>query len=146
MGIAGFGKAAELAGKRLFDIERVKELRDRLEQGIRKLHADILLNGHKNERLPNTLNITLKGVRGESIVLLLGQKGICFSSGTAYHSGSPDPSYVLTGMGLSDEDAHCSLRFSLSHENSAEQIEEVIDALGSVIDESPEMVNFIACM
>ncbi|KAA3613878.1 MAG: aminotransferase class V-fold PLP-dependent enzyme [Calditrichaeota bacterium] len=145
MGIAGFGKAAELAGKRLFAVDKIKNLRDQLESGIRKLGIDVTFNGHMDHRLPNTLNVTLNGFRGESIVLMLGQKGICFSSGSACRSGSPDPSYVLTEMGLSDEEAHCTLRFSLGHENTEAEIETVLDALGSIVKDSRDVVSFIAC-
>ncbi len=145
MGIAGFGKAAELAGKRLFEIHKLRELRDRLQTGVQNLGVEVAVNGDPVNRLPNTLNVTLKGFRGESIVLLLGQQGFCFSSGSACRSGSPEPSYVLTEMGLSEDEAHCSLRFSLSRENTTEEIDTVVEALHKVINDSRDMVNFIAC-
>ncbi len=86
IGIVGWGKAFELAGQHLPEMENVRQLRDRLERGIKELVPDAQLNGHSTERLPNTINMTLPGFRGESIVLALDQKGVCISSGSACHS------------------------------------------------------------
>jgi cysteine desulfurase NifS len=114
VGIIGFGKAAELAEIHLKEMnDRVRRLRDRLWEGISRLVPDSKLNGHPELKLPNTLNVSLPGIRGESVVLALDQKGISLSSGSACRSGSPKPSHALLAMGLSEEQAHCALRFSL---------------------------------
>lgn len=145
IGIAGFGKASEVALKNLFHMNKVRELRDRLEEGIRKLIPEVKLNGHGVERLPNTLNMSLPGMRGESLVLALDQKGVSLSSGSACRAGSPEPSHVLLAMGLSVEEAHCSLRFSLGSETTEEEIEETVLLLGEVIHNSKNIVRFIPC-
>ncbi len=130
-GIVGFGKACEIAGRRLQagEMRRVRALRDRLEAGIREIHPGAVRNGPERERLPNTLNLTLPGVRGESLVLFLDRRGICFSSGSACKSGHPDPSHALLAMGLSPEQAHCAVRFSLGPGNTEEEIDYVLESL-----------------
>ncbi len=144
-GIVGLGKAAELAGVRLIDMSRVQKLRDRLEDGIRLLVPNYILNGPRDKRLPNTLNVTLPGLRGESMVLALDQKGISLSSGSACRAGSPEPSHALKAMGLSDADAHCALRFSLSHDNTAEQIDLTLETMGRLLKEASSSIRFAPC-
>jgi cysteine sulfinate desulfinase/cysteine desulfurase-like protein len=144
-GIAGFGKAVELALRGLNSGERVALLRDRLEAGIRKLIQDARRNGPEHERLPNTLNMTLPGIRGESLVLFLDRKGIAFSSGSACKSGNPEPSHALLAMGLTPEEAHCSVRFSLGAWNTEEEIDYVIEALAEVLRETHSAVRFMPC-
>ncbi|MBI1724310.1 MAG: aminotransferase class V-fold PLP-dependent enzyme, partial [Candidatus Tectomicrobia bacterium] len=122
--IAGMGKAAELALGRLGRAEGVRRLRDRLEAGIRQLIPGARLNGHPESRLPNTLNMTLPGLRGESLVIALDQRGVALSSGSACKSGSPEPTHVLLAMGRSEEEAHCAVRFSLSADTTAEDVDE----------------------
>ncbi len=143
--IAGLGKAAELAAKRLPKMKNVETVRNMLQQGIQELVNDATVNGPMNKRLPNTLNITLPGYRGESVVLKLDQKGVALSSGSACRSGSPDPSHALLAMGLSDEQAHCSLRFSLCHSTTQEEILETLDMLKLVINESIDGLRFTTC-
>ncbi len=143
--IVGMGQAAELAVARLREMDRVRELRDRLQQGIEQLVPGARLNGHRRERLPNTLNMTLPRLRGESLVVALDQKGIALSSGSACKSGSPDPSHALTAMGLSDEDAHCALRCSLSTATTDEDIEQTLEALAEVLEEMETTVRFLPC-
>ncbi|MCF6158751.1 MAG: aminotransferase class V-fold PLP-dependent enzyme [wastewater metagenome] len=145
IGIAGFGRAAEIAPGNLLFMNRVTEMRNRLEEGIRKLIPEVKLNGHRIKRLPNTLNITLPGMRGESIVLALNQKGVSLSSGSACRAGSPKPSHTLLAMGLSEEEAHCSIRFSLGTETTGEEIDETIALLDTVIRNSKNIVRFIPC-
>lgn len=144
-GIAGFGKAAEIALKNLAQMGVVRNMRDRLEDGIREILPGVKLNGHSTERLPNTLNIILPGMRGESIVLALDQKGVSLSSGSACRAGSPKPSHVLIAMGLSEEEAHCSIRFSLGIGNSREEVEMTLSLLRKVIRDSKNIVRFIPC-
>jgi cysteine desulfurase NifS len=143
--IAGLGKASELAVIGLQGMDAVEALRDRLEQGIRTLVNAARLNGPKENRLPNTLNITLPGFRGESVVLALDTKGIALSSGSACRSGSPDPSHALLAMGMSPQDAHCALRFSLGAGVTLEDIEITLDMLETVIKESSEGLKFTTC-
>jgi cysteine sulfinate desulfinase/cysteine desulfurase-like protein len=120
-------------------------LRDMLYNGIVQIRPEARLIGHPDQRLPNTLNIVLPGIRGESLVLALDFKGVFFSSGSACKSGSPKPSQVLLAMGLSEEDAHCALRFSLGTENTEEQIQTALRLIGNVIKESAGAVRFVSC-
>ncbi|MGD0234056.1 MAG: cysteine desulfurase family protein [Syntrophorhabdales bacterium] len=146
LGIVGTGRAARLAAHRLNEMQdRVRRMRDRLYEGILRIVPGAKLNGHPEKRLPNTLNVTLPGIRGESLVLELDAQGIFFSSGSACKSGSPEPSHVLLAMGLSEEEAHCALRFSLGIENTDEQIEKTLRMLGDVINASVNNVRFVSC-
>ncbi len=142
--IVGLGKAAELASCGWQDAERIKVLRDRLEEGIRKLVPDARLNGHPENRLPNTLNLTLPGLRGESIVIAMDRHGIALSSGSACKSGSPEPTHVLLAMGRTEQEAHCSVRFSLSRDTTEEDIDNTLKALAGVLEEK-NTVRLIPC-
>lgn len=143
--IVGLGKAAELALHSLKDGDRIKALRDRLESGIRKLVPEAKLNGHPENRLPNTLNLTLPGMRGESLVVALDQHGVSLSSGSACKSGSPEPTHVLLAMGRSEEEAHCAVRFSLSRFTTEQDIDDTISALAHVLEEMETTVRFLPC-
>ncbi len=146
LGIVGTGRAAGLAAHRLDEMQdRLRRMRDRLYEGILRIAPNVMLNGHPEKRLPNTLNVTLPGIRGESLVLALDAQGIFFSSGSACKSGSPEPSHVLLAMGLSEEEAHCALRFSLGIENTDEHIEKTLQRLGEVINTSVNNVRFVSC-
>ena len=145
IGIVGFGKAAEMVPGLLAQMEGVRALRDALESGIRAAMPEARLNGHPDKRLPNTLNITLPGFRGESVVMAMSQYGVYFSSGSACSSGSPDPSHALLAMGLSEADAHCALRFSLGYENTQEEIGRTLDLLKKTIDDSKNVIHFVPC-
>jgi cysteine desulfurase NifS len=142
--IVGLGKAADLSLRTLRDYEGIKVLRDKLEDGIRKLVPDARLNGHAENRLPNTLSLTLPGLRGESLVLACDQYGISFSSGSACKSGSPEPTHVLMAMGRTEEEAHCVVRFSLSHNTTEEDIDETVSALSEVLEEK-SIVRLVPC-
>jgi cysteine desulfurase NifS len=131
----GLGKAAELANYALRDSDQIRELRDRLERGIQNLIPGATMNGHPHDRLWNTLNMTLPGLRGESVVIAMDQHGISLSSGSACKTGSPDPTHVLIAMGRTEEEAHCSVRFSLSRNTTNEDIDETISALALVLEE-----------
>jgi cysteine sulfinate desulfinase/cysteine desulfurase-like protein len=106
---------------------------------------DARINGHPTDRLPNTLNISLPAIRGESMVLALDPKGVCLSSGSACKSGSPKPSHSLMAMGLSAEESHCALRFSLGADNTQEQIDLVLSLISEVLHESISTVQFVGC-
>jgi cysteine desulfurase NifS len=146
-GIVGFGKACELAAQRLNekDMERVAKLRDLLEAGIRELVPGARLNGDPTKRLPNTLNVTLPELRGESLVMFLSRRGVYCSSGSACKSGNPEPSHTLLAIGLSAEDAHCALRFSLGHGNDEADVKYMLHVLGEIIRDSRSSVRFAAC-
>jgi cysteine sulfinate desulfinase/cysteine desulfurase-like protein len=143
--IVGFGAAAELARKNLKEMDRILTLRDKLESGIRKLIPGAVLNGHSEFRLPNTLNLTLPDLRGESLVTALDQHGICLSSGSACKSGSPKPTHVLMAMGRSEAEAHCAIRLSLSAETTSQDIDDTIAALQRVLEEMETTVRFLPC-
>lgn len=145
LGIVGLGRAAELAEQHLAGMEAVRLLRDRLEDGIRALVPEARLNGHPTERLPNTVNMTLPGYRGESVVLALDQQGISISSGSACHSGSPAPSHVLRAMGLSDEEVHCSIRISLGAGTTEEEVERTLAVLDDTLHNRKATVRFVTC-
>ena len=142
--IVGLGKAAELATYALQDYHRVRALRDKLEEGVKKLVSDARLNGHPDNRLPNTLNLTLSGLRGESIVIALDQHGIAISSGSACKSGSPEPTHVLIAMGRTEQEAHSSVRFSLSRYTTEDDVNETVSALAQVLEEK-DRVRLIPC-
>lgn len=143
--IVGFGKAAELALQSLQKSEKMQMLRDNLAEGIRELIPEAELNGHPDERLPNTLNLTLPELRGESLVVALDQHGISLSSGSACKSGSPEPTHVLMAMGKTEEEAHCAVRFSLSHNTTEKDIELTLKALKQVLEEMETTVRFLPC-
>ena len=143
--IAGFGKAAELVATHLKKMDVIKKLRDRLERGIQSIVRDYKINGHKKDRLPNTLNVTLPTFRGESLVREMDRRGICFSSGSACHSNSSEPSSTLLAMGLTLEQAHCAVRFSLGYNTTSVEIDLVIKNLNEVISNSKNIVRFVSC-
>jgi cysteine desulfurase len=134
-GIVGLGEAARLAALN-FDEEnnRVKKLRDRLQEGLLAKISNARLNGDPMSRLPNTLNIGFEFVEGEAILLRLDEKGICASSGSACTSGSLEPSHVLRAMGVPFTAVHGSIRFSLSRYNTEQEIDYVLEVLPSIIE------------
>jgi len=142
--IVGLGKAAELVRLTAGAAERMQVLRDELEAGLRELVPGARLNGHATERVPNTLNMTLPGIRGESVVIAMDQHGIALSSGSACKSGSPEPTHVLMAMGRTAEEAHCSVRFSLSRYTNDEDIGVTLSALKEVLEEK-NRVKLIPC-
>jgi cysteine sulfinate desulfinase/cysteine desulfurase-like protein len=95
-------------------------------------------------RLPNTLNLTLPGLRGESMVIALDWHGIALSSGSACKSGSPEPTHVLIAMGRTAQEAHCSVRFSLSRYTTEDDIEQTIAALEQVL-KAKDIVRLVPC-
>lgn len=134
-GIVGFAKAAELA-KRDMD-KRMKyetELRDYYISRVEKEIPYAKLNGDRVKRLPNNTNFCFRFIEGESMLILLDQKGICASSGSACTSGSLDPSHVLLAIGLPHEIAHGSLRVTLSEKTTKEDIDYTVDELKKIIE------------
>ncbi len=133
-GIVGFGKATEIAQKEMearADYET--ELRDYFIDRILSEIPDCRLNGDRKRRLPSNINISFQHVEGESVLILLDQKKICASSGSACTSGSLDPSHVLLAIGLSPETAHGSLRLTLSGKTTKEELDFVIEELKKII-------------
>ena len=139
-GIVGLGKAAEIAAKEFAAEEiKVRKLRDRLENGLINKIDDVLINGHPDKRLPGTLNICIKYIEGEGMLLHLDHNGIAVSSGSACTSASLKASHVLISMGLSHEVAHGSLRFSLGRDNTEQEIDKVIEVLPTIVEKLREM-------
>jgi len=142
-GIVGLGKASEIAMEEFEEEERrIKKLRDKLEKGLMEKIDDVIINGHPERRLPGTLNICIKYVEGESILLQLDHNGIAASSGSACTSGSFEPSHVLTSMGIPPEVAHGSLRFSVGRSNTEKDIDKVIEVLPPIVEKLREMSPF----
>lgn len=135
-GIIGFGKACELAGERMAEEEeKLKVLREQLMDGILERIPYVKVNGPRGDnRLPNNVNVSIRYVEGEALLLSLDMMGIAASSGSACTSGSLDPSHVLLAMGLPHEIAHGSLRFSLGRQNSSEDIEYVLEQLPKIVE------------
>lgn len=143
--IAGLGAAARLALRNLPVMEKVRILRDRLEQGIRAIVPGARVNGAAEDRLPNTTSLTLPGIRGESLVLALDQKGVSLSSGSACRSGSPKPSHVLLACGLSEQEAHCSIRMSLGTGTTDEEIVRTVSLFDQILRTSKSGICFVPC-
>ena len=135
-GIVGFGKAAVLAAKRLAnnENENEKRLRDRLIDGIFERIDDVILTGHRTERLPFHTSFCFHYIEGESMLLRLDALGIGASSGSACTSGSLEPSHVLLAIGLPHEIAHGSLRLTLGKDTSDEDIDYVLENLPKVVE------------
>jgi len=144
-GIVGLGKACELAAKN-FEQEnnKVKDMRDKLESEILKKCPDSLLNGDKENRLPNTTNISFEYIEGEAILLMLDQYGICASSGSACTSGSLEPSHVLRAMGVPFTAAHGSIRFSLSRYSTEEEVDYTIEKIPPIVNQLRKLSPFVA--
>jgi cysteine desulfurase len=143
-GIVALGKATELAeGTMEQENTKVKKLRDKLENAILKTCKGATLNGDKNNRLPNTCNISFEYIEGEAILLLLDQFGICASSGSACTSGSLEPSHVLRAMGVPFTAAHGSIRFSLSRYNTEEEVDFVIEKIPAIVNRLRELSPFV---
>ncbi len=141
--IIGMGKACDLAAAHLKEQDgRVKALRDKLESGLLKSIPHAILNGVKEDRLPNTSSISFEYVEGESILLMMDRLGICASSGSACTSGSLEPSHVLRAMGVPFTAAHGSIRFSLSVYNTEKEIDFILQELPPIIARLREMSPF----
>ena len=132
--IMGMAAALEESCSRIDEnAEILTALRDKLIAGLSEIPHSIL-NGDAKKRLPGNVNFCLEGIEGESLLLLLDDKGICVSSGSACTSGSLDPSHVLLAIGRVHDIAHGSLRLSLSDENTEEEIEYTISAVKEVVE------------
>ena len=138
-GIVGMAAALREACDRIDETtEKMTALRDKLIAGLSQIPHSVL-NGDPVHRLPGNVNLCFEGIEGESLLLLLDQKGICASSGSACTSGSLDPSHVLLAIGRPHEVAHGSLRLSLCEDNSPEEVE-------YVLREVPRIVAYLRAM
>ena len=139
-GIVGLGKACSLARENLErDAQKLRGLRDRLIDGVLEQNEDSYLNGHRTKRLPNNANFRFTGIEGESLILHLDSKGIASSTGSACSSTKLEPSHVLMAIGLEEVEAHGSLRISLGHENTEEDIDFTLTAIKEVVDKLRKM-------
>ncbi|MGI6085413.1 MAG: cysteine desulfurase NifS [Acetivibrionales bacterium] len=133
-GIVGFAKALELANINMeAHTRKLISLRDRAYKGITERIPHVKVNGSMEKRLPGNLNVSLRFVEGESVLLMLDMKGIKVSSGSACTSGSLDPSHVLLAIGLPHEIAHGSLRISFGDINTEEEVDYFIDTLDEIV-------------
>jgi cysteine desulfurase len=141
-GIGAFGEAARLASNS--ELTRVEGLRDHMEQAILANIEQTFVNG-TGPRVPNTTNICFQGIEGEALVIALDLRGFSVSSGSACSSGAVEPSHVLTAIGLSKQQAKSSVRFSLGAQNTAEQVDALIEAVVASVAHlrklSPEYVT-----
>ncbi len=140
-GIVGFGRAAEwtmewfAAG----GVEKMRALRERLEEGIRGAVPGTAVNSGEAERVPNTSNLVIEGIEGEGFVIAMDLKGVSVSTGAACSSGAIEASHVLTAMGLTGDEARGSIRFSLGKQNTAEEVETVLALVPEVVAKLREM-------
>jgi len=133
--IAGMGKAAELARlTKRAESERLRGLRDRLELGPLERVSHSWVNGARAARVPNTSNLTFPFIEGEAMVIALDLKGIACSTGAACSSGAVEPSHVLMALGLAPEDARATLRLSLGHQTTDEEIDFALETIPPVIE------------
>ena len=138
-GIVGFGKAAEIAMQEMeADTARLTKMRDRLEAALIANMEEVYLNGSKEHRMPHVTNLSFKHVEGEGLMMTFNQN-IAVSSGSACTSASLEPSYVLVALGLGDDLAHSSIRFSLGRFTTDEEIDLTIDALTKGVNHMREL-------
>ena len=133
-GIVGMAEAIELATANIPEkAARISALRDQLIDGLTALPY-VRLNGHRTKRLPGNVNVSVRFIEGESLLLRLDLAGVAASSGSACTSGSLDPSHVLLAIGLPHEIAHGSLRLSLSDTTTQEEVDYVLSVLPGIIE------------
>jgi len=147
--IVGLGKAIEIAASKVDEHnEYLKTLRDHMISRILTEIPATRLNGHADKRLPGNVNVSIRYIEGEALLLSLDIKGIAASSGSACTSGSLDPSHVLLAIGLPHEIAHGSLRLSLSEDNTMEEVDYAVDTLKEIVkrlrDMSPLYADAVA--
>ena len=140
-GIVGLGKAAEIARQGFTDgsVARIASLRDHLEQTVVETMDQVTVNSAGAPRVPNTTNIVFECLEGEAMVIALDLKGVSVSTGAACSSGAIEPSHVLTAMGLSPDRARASLRFSLGKQNTADDVDFVLQLVPEVVTRLREL-------
>ena len=132
-------KAAELAKDYIADAPRQSQLVEDAWKGLSSAIPKIQRNGHPTDRIPNLLSICVEGAEGEAILGYLDMSGLQVSSGSACTSGSLDPSHVLLACGVPVELAHGSIRISLSHENSREDVDVLLKAMPTAVERLRQM-------
>jgi len=133
--IVALGKACEIAKDSLDEsTQRLGQLRDRLEQGIAESIHDIIPNGDRTSRLPNISNISFRAIEGEGLLINLDMQGVAVSTGSACSSGSLEPSPVIRALGRDDELARGAIRFSFGKENTAEDVDRVLEILPKAVE------------
>ena len=133
--IAGFAAAVEAAVKAQPEhAERLAALRDRLVREVQQVVPDAIANGHPTERLPGNAHLRFPGCAGDSLLMLLDARDIECSTGSACSAGVAQPSHVLMAMGLPEEDALSSLRFSLGHTSTDADVDALVAAIGPCVD------------
>ncbi|ULO25377.1 cysteine desulfurase NifS [Methylocystis sp. SB2] len=141
-GIVGLGAAAELARLRLQeDAVHIAALRDRLEAGVTQRIGQCQISGDVDNRLVNTSNIAFSDIEGEAILTHLDRAGIAASTGSACTAGSTEPSHVLRAMNVREEALHGAIRFSLSRENTIEEIDDVLETLPGIVAKLREIAR-----
>ena len=145
-GIVGLAKTVEIAQRDMEQqSQQMKNLTEAFYQKVTHAIPDVILNGHLEKRIPNTLNLSFKAVEGESIILSLDLKGVAVASGSACTSGTLEPSHVLSAMGISPEIAQGAIRFSFGRENTMEDVEYIVGILPEIVSRlramSPLYVN-----
>jgi len=142
-GIAGFGQAVKIArGEMDKETKQISFLRDKLIRGIKEKIADVRLNGHPENRLPNNVNMSIDYVEGEAMCLSLDLEGICAATGSACNSSSGEPSHVLLAIGLPHQQAYGSLRFTLGKWTIEEDIDQVLEVLPRIVGKLRAMSPF----
>ncbi len=134
-GIVGLGKALELTKQQRENrTQHCKKLQSKLIKEIENKIKDVKLNGHREKRLPNNVNMSFKYVEGESMLLNLDMEGIAVSTGSACSSGSLEPSHVLMAIGTSPELSHGSLRFTFGKDNTKKDVDKVLEVLPKIVE------------
>ena len=142
-GIVGFGRAAEIMKDEMQrDVEWVRPMRDRLMKGILGGIEDSTLNGPRERRLPNNLNVRIAYIEGESLLLSLDMEGIRVSSGSACSAKTLEPSYVQIAMGIKHEEAHGSLQFTFGRWSTEEDVDLVLEVLQPILKRLRELSAF----
>lgn len=133
-GIVGLGKAIQIANKNLDKYnERLKILREYLISQIEIKIPDVKINGHRTKRLPGNVNVSFRGIDAGELLLNLDEKGICASAGSACSTGNPNPSHVLTAIGLPSDLSNGALRITLGEENTQEDINYLVESLVEIV-------------
>ncbi len=141
--VCGFGSACELLRTELeTENKRLEQLRDLLFEELSQRIEDVYLNGHPESRVCNTLNMGFSGTPGDSVVMNLDTDGVAVSTGSACSEGNVDPSHVLLAMGLGEQEALCSVRFSFGRFTSSEEIDKVIELLPAVVKRIRKLRDF----
>ncbi len=135
IGIVGVGKAFELLNKEMdVNNKKILALKQKLKKGFLEKIPDISFNGHPENSLPNTLNVSFDYIEGESILLSADFEGIAVSTGSACSTGSLKPSHVIMALGVKPEKAHGSIRFGLGRENTEEDIDYVLEKFPPIVE------------